>query len=217
MKKKRGVIEKWAWVRADNLWALYQLKTRGMLYGYGWWKSRRDRRPVDFNENPMPWLTYPFIEFIEPRVNKSFHIFEYGSGNSTLWWAARVGSVTACEHDREWYEEVSQKIPDNVTLLNVELEYGGEYSKQIAKYQDQFDLIVIDGRDRVNCAKNCLEALKEDGVIVWDNTERGEYEAGLKYLANNGFKRLDLWGVGPINVERFCTTVLYKRDSCIGL
>lgn len=31
-------------------------------------------------------------------------VFEYGSGNSTLWWQAHAGEVVSVEHDRPWFE-----------------------------------------------------------------------------------------------------------------
>ena len=43
--------------------------------------------PIDKNSNPLPWVTYGFIDFISERLNKSIDVFEYGSGNSTLWYA----------------------------------------------------------------------------------------------------------------------------------
>jgi hypothetical protein len=72
--------------------------------------------------------------------------------------AARVKEVVACEHDRNWYEDISSKAPPNVTPIFQELEPEGEYAKEILEFRDHFDIVVIDGRDRVNCVRNCLYA-----------------------------------------------------------
>ena len=127
---------------------------------------------VDAKGNPIPWLTYPAIEFLKKRIKKDFSVFEYGCGNSTLWWASRVKEVQSIEHDKEWYARIISKIPENVSISHIELEYGRNYSNKIKEFKNRFDIVVIDGRDRVNCAMNCLDALKSDGVIIWDNSDR---------------------------------------------
>ena len=44
------------------------------------------------------------------------------------------------------------KILSNVELYHFDLQYGGEYSKKVSAYVRRFDIVVIDGRDRINCA-----------------------------------------------------------------
>lgn len=196
---------------------LYVMRNYGYLHEYGWWNSYKENASIDSNGNPIPWLTYPCIELISNRIEETFDVFEYGCGNSTHWWASRVRSVISCEHDELWCSRIGETIPTNVTLIHRELEHGGEYSKEILKHQDRFDVIIVDGRDRVKCARNSAEALKKRGVIIWDNTERDRYFEGLKYLESLGFKRLDLWGVGPIRTSKWCTTICYRKDNCLDI
>ena len=181
----------------------------------GWLRSIDELLPVDVEGKPLPWFTYSFIDFIGDRIYPEMKIFEYGSGNSTLWWSARVSSVVACEHDKDWYENISQKVPDSVDYRYCELEYGGEYSKVISTFVSEFDCIVIDGRDRVNCAKNALAALKGNGVVIWDNSDRESYQEGYAFLLENGFRRIDFWGLGPINRDKWCTSVFYRKENCL--
>jgi len=47
-------------------------------------------------------MTYPAIRFLERRLSNSLEVFEFGSGNSTLWWAERVSRIDSCEHDAQW-------------------------------------------------------------------------------------------------------------------
>ena len=79
-------------------------------FGYfneiGWINSLKKQMPMDENFNPLPWVTYGFIDFISERLNNSMDIFEYGSGNSTLWYAMRVNSITSVEHDSEWLKKI---------------------------------------------------------------------------------------------------------------
>jgi hypothetical protein len=78
-------------------------------------------------------------------------------------------------------------------------------------------VIVIDGINRVECERHCVEALQEDGVIVWDNSDRKEYKTGYEYLIEQGFKRLDFEGLGPIVMIPTSTAVFYRPDNCLGL
>ena len=144
-------------------------------------------------------------------------VFEYGSGNSTLWWSERVASLVACEHEEDWFKNISKKIPATVDYRHCVLEYGGEYCKQISSFTAEFDCIIIDGRDRVNCAINAIAALKENGIIIWDNSDRESYEEGYSFLLSNEFKRIDFWGIGPINPYSWCTSIFYREKNCLGI
>ena len=53
------------------------------LIKIGWFKSFREKSVVDKNDNPIPWWTYSFIDFIEKKlieVTKKLDL-NYNSGN----------------------------------------------------------------------------------------------------------------------------------------
>jgi hypothetical protein len=204
-------------LRLLGIYAFCALRRSGALKDYGWFKSVAARAPIDNDGMPIPWITYPALRFLEKRVNRTMSVFEYGSGNSTLWWARRVKEVFSCEHDRVWFERIKEVIPTNVILYQIDLEYGREYAKKISEYHQTFDIIVIDGRDRVNCGKNCLSAIKEQGVIIWDDSDQECYEAGYQHLLKNGYKRIDFEGMAPVRVDRRCTAIFYKSGNCLGI
>jgi len=61
----------------------------------GWFSEFKTGEPVDKNFEPLPWLTYPFIDFIIERLSKEFSVFEIGNGNSALiFLKKRVKNVT---------------------------------------------------------------------------------------------------------------------------
>lgn len=196
---------------------LYDLSHGGALFNEGWLRSFFTKKPVDSQDNPIPWLTYPALHFIKSRLSPDFAVFEYGCGGSTLWWASLVKEVVSVEHDVDWYRQIKAQIPANVTLFNIPLERGEEYSKKVSEYSQKFDIIVIDGRDRVNCAKNAVRALKPNGVFIWDNSEREEYIEGYNFLFSNGFKRLDFFGMGPINLYSWGTSIFYREENVFGI
>lgn len=201
------------------IWVMfgYLLPSSSFLHRVGWFASVRGGTAADLKGNPLPWMTYAAISFLESRITARMDVFEYSCGNSTLWWAARVNSITSCEHDAYWFGRIAKLPVCNIHLHHIKLEYGGAYSKKIMEYNNQFDIVVIDGRDRVNCAKNCLPALKDNGVVIWDNSDRENYDEGYKFLLQNGFRRLDFAGIGPVNADGWCTSIFYRSNNCFEL
>lgn len=183
----------------------------------GWFQSFCRAMPIDRNGAAIPWYTYSAIDFLEGRINDKMSVYEYGSGNSTVWWANRVQNISSCEHDQQWFSKMKLVIPENVHYIHVDLLSGNDYEEAILKEDCKFDVVVIDGRKRVRCAMNCIKSLKDDGVIIWDNSDRKDYEEGYQFLAGIGWRRLDFSGLGPINTYGWCTSVFYRTSNCLGI
>lgn len=87
----------------------------------GWKKSQWDKKHtvMDSGGCNIPWLTYPFISFIEPRLTKTMDVFEYGCGYSSVWWADKCRTLTAVESVQEWIDVVQNrtKSKSNIKLL----------------------------------------------------------------------------------------------------
>lgn len=60
---------------------------------YGQWRSARERMAVDTLGTAIPWYTYPAIEYLKSFDFKECDVFEFGSGNSSLYWSSRARSV----------------------------------------------------------------------------------------------------------------------------
>jgi precorrin-6B methylase 2 len=183
----------------------------------GWFLSRFLLSPVDEKNVPLPWFTYASIHFITQKLNPSFTVFEFGSGNSTLWFASKVQRVFSVEHDADFY---AHKLNELKSFENISCELiplGEGYSDKILDFDNAFDIIVIDGRERVDCAKNSIKALKKDGVIIWDNSDRDEYAEGYDHFIKNGFKKIDFKGVGPISHSEWQTSIFYRTDNCFDI
>ncbi|MDH5216075.1 MAG: class I SAM-dependent methyltransferase [Gammaproteobacteria bacterium] len=170
-------------------------------------------------KDALPLYTYPSIEFIENHINNTMSVFEYGTGGSTFWWAKHVKRVVACDHSKRWYEKILTNEPQNVEAVHVELIYGGDYCRTAAQYPGEFDIIVVDGRDRNNVAQQLLPGLKPDGVIIWDNSDTERYKHGLEYIESLGYKRINFVGTGPYHLSESAweTCIFYKEDNCMGI
>lgn len=184
----------------------------------GWFRSFSHSAAVDAAGNAIPWYTYPAIEFLDSRDTAHLSVFEYGSGNSTRWWAQRAAEVVSCEHDADWYARVQSDLPANVDYRYCELQTDGDYARMVLNCDRPFDIVVVDGRDRVNCAKQGASGgLSEAGVLIWDNTQRARYAPGFEYLRDRGFKRLDFVGLAPIVSYKTITSVFYRPGNCLDL
>lgn len=167
-----------------------------------------------------PWWCESAVNLTKSKIvqTPNIRVFEWGAGNSTLFWAQYAKEVVSVESNQEWYKKMKDIAPSHVRIKYRELVYGGDYSKEIFHEEEKFDIIVIDGRDRVRCAKNCVEKLREDGIIIWDNSEREYYEEGFRYLKDKGFKQLELsgiiWGIPGV---RDYTSIFYRDNNMWGL
>jgi hypothetical protein len=177
--------------------------------------SIQKREAIDDRGAPTPWISYAAIHFLSQRVRPEFEVFEYGSGNSTLWWAKHVVRVVSCEHNARWYNAMAPRMPANVQYVHEPLE-NGNYAATIASYQP-FDIVMIDGRDRVSCARFSVDRLKERGVIVFDNSDRDRYQPAFDLFASRGLRRLDFVSMGPISSVPISTSVFYSSRNCLEI
>ncbi|WP_026897700.1 FkbM family methyltransferase [Daejeonella oryzae] len=200
-----------------KLRALLSFGIKGYLTEIGWFNAFNTKSPVDENGNPIPWVTYSFIDFIKTRIKPNHLIFEFGSGNSTYFYAKTASKVISVEHDRAWFEKISKSKPANSEMIFCELDKGGSYCKMPLTRSEKFHLIIVDGRDRVNCCLQAVNALTEDGVLILDDSEREFYNPAIEFLKLKGFKELSFSGISPGLFYKKSTTVFYKTQNCLDI
>ena len=189
-------------------------RTRDAWQALGWVRSNEEKMCVDRHGKPLPWYTYPAIHFLETRSLANLDVLEFGMGNSTLWWAAHARTVVTCESDAGWFGKISPAMPANVTARL----HAADSPEYVSAAQGlQFDVLVLDGRRRVECLKHSLPGLRSNGVVVWDNADRERYREGYDLLATQGFRRLDFAGFGPLGKMPWQTAIFYRRDNCLEI
>ena len=203
---------------------------RTLKYRDAWKKSLRPGHSPLLDE--MPMLTFPAIEWLESNLNKNMRVFEYGSGGSTIFFSRRVKEVVTVEHHRQWWEAVGERLNkcgiNNCNLMLFEPERdvdgdGGFYSSNslyagynFSQYvraidsfpEESYDLIVIDGRARVDCITHAIGKVKRGGFLILDNSERPRYKDGKRYLDN--YPQTKCNGVGPYARSIWHTTIWMK-------
>lgn len=201
------------------------------LVDQGWFLSARKRKSVGAEGKPLPWLTYPLINFIEPKLSKKFSMFEYGSGNSTMWFADHVGFIQSVDHDELWYRQVLTKLPSNATLMLEKIDgdqsYSAatflscdsenNYSSSVSRTGKLYDIILVDGVYRSNSVVHSVKCLTKEGIIIVDNVDYVESLQATDYLKNAGFRRIDFWGMCPIVHHGSCTAVFYRDGNCLDI
>ena len=197
--------------------SLLSLRSYGYLSEVGWFNAIKSKSPVDQHLKPIPWVTYPFLDFVTERISKDLEVFEFGSGNSTLFFAQRVRWIVSVEHSKEWYDTLIKKVADNVKLILTKSDNDNDYVGCLGSTNKKFDIIFIDGIHRCECCVASLEFLTNKGVIVLDDSEREEYNSGIESIINHGFKRIDFWGISPGYLFKKATTVFYKNGNCLGI
>ena len=73
-----------------------------MLRKLGYIESVKTQKPCRKNGSPIPWMNYAVIQFLEERLADDLSLFEYGSGNSTCFYASLVKDVVSIEMDEQW-------------------------------------------------------------------------------------------------------------------
>lgn len=189
----------------------------GLAYldSIGWLDSARTKRPVDGEGNPVPWYTYACRNFLAERIMPEFHVFEFGSGHSTLWWAKRAASVTSVEHNKAFVDEISQDAPENVTYLH--RDDPEAYVATLAEQPRSFDVVIVDGIVRVDCCRVAVDGLTDRGIVIVDNADNMQRRAGYQALVQRGFRRLDFISHGPIWSREWSTAIFYRPDNCVGI
>jgi hypothetical protein len=182
----------------------------------GWFRSFDARQALDAQGQTIPWLTYPFIDFLSPRLRPEFTVCEFGAGSSTTWFAARCAQVVSIEHNEAWAARLRPLLTANVELrLATDPE---TYAQQAELSGKTFQLILIDGIERNACLHRAARSLAPDGVVILDNSDRiAEYLPGTHALAEAGFRRLDFWGMCPGISVKSCTTVFYRAGNVLGI
>lgn len=127
-----------------------------------------------------PWLTPTAIGLLATLLHPADTGAEFGSGRSTLWFAARVAALTSVEHDIRWHEAVTARLKER-GLGNVDyilatddqpMERGGDsaYARTALAFPDaSLDFALVDGHYRDYSAKYIMPKIKPGGMLIIDN------------------------------------------------
>ena len=195
----------YVWRQLNSFNALAQI--------YGQLNSMEHKASIDGNGRPIPWYTYPAIEYLSNLDFTQKRVFEYGSGNSSLWWANRCHDIVAIESDRGWYEKVNSsrsggQFRDYRLREDIEL---------YVQHDDigNFNVVVIDGTFRAPCAGFFLSKMPEPNnfeILIYDNAD---WQPDVIRILNQKLRdwvQVDFHGFGPINDFTSTTTIFINAN-----
>jgi hypothetical protein len=130
---------------------------------------------------PVPMMDPPEIEAVRRLIEerKPKRVLEWGSGGSTLYWPAEFPDVewVSIEHNPEYAAALEGRLHANTTLHR--LDFPAYY--QLPAEFGVFDLVIVDGRERVRCLDAARSLLAPGGAVVLHDAGRERYEPGRHY------------------------------------
>ena len=196
------------------MWALCK---DGYLKEQGWFHSYYTQSAVDAKGEPIPWINYSMLHFLSSRLPKHISLLEFGSGNSTLYWAKKVRQVVTIEHNPLWIDYIRKQFSEisNIQLLTAENDEKYETAPKTLNLK--FHMIIIDGCRRVECARYAIKYLSEDGCVLVDDTQFSENSEVFEIMYNNGFKSLQISGAKPIQNDFSEATIFYRPNNILSI
>ena len=148
----------------------------------------------------QPWMSQREINTIIKYLHKTDTMLEYGCGGSTIHFCDYVAEYYSIEHNPEWYHKMSKIAKPNTKIYHIDRDHiTPENTRIIAKNWDGldtssrskdfnsyihfpknlkkiFDVVLVDGRARPECAKFIFDYLKDDGILfIHDYWNRKPY------------------------------------------
>jgi hypothetical protein len=180
----------------------------------GHWKSSLAMSARAADGKPLPWYTYPAIDFLAQRDFHNRDVLEFGGGQSTLWWSSKARSVLTIEEDAAWFARLRSQVGPNVSPHHIPVDRVTRTVQPIVDLiatspTRKFDIIVVDGHLRKEVAALAFDYLAPNGAIILDNAEGyGFYDETKKRPC----RRIDFFGFAPGVSRRHCTSILFVDD-----
>jgi hypothetical protein len=127
-----------------------------------------------------PWYTPAMQEKLASWDLSDKRIFEFGGGDSTVYYAHYAKEVCTVESAEGWYNIIRDKLSRyslsayvmfRPTVAN-EVELKSAYVQSIYDVPGEFDIIVVDGSFRDECIAAALTKIKAGGIIICDNVDQ---------------------------------------------
>jgi len=107
LKKRTNLLSQW-----------HNFKTLSLTYNQ--YQSIKEWDCIDKRGRAIAWYTYSAIEYLSNLDFSNKAILEYGSGNSSIFWASRAREVISIESDREWFLKISKKALKNQQIFLIQ-------------------------------------------------------------------------------------------------
>ena len=119
-----------------------------------------------------PWYASGAADWLEKQITDGWDVLEYGGGASSVWYDKRVFLTITAEDDPLYRVIIKEQSPEVILV-------GSDYQPT-----RQFDLIAIDGKDRVETIARVRDFVKPGGLLLLDNSEEPRLAAAHSMLSD---------------------------------
>jgi len=128
-----------------------------------------------------PWMADCEIEIMDSlfQAQRPKRVLEWGAGGSTLYWPQQYDFIeewVAIEHDEVFAEAVRVQAAGKVEVFD----FLPPQYWQWAEHLGQYDMIIVDGRYRVDCLEVARDLLAAGGIVVLHDSGRSGYNEAWK-------------------------------------
>ena len=144
----------------------------------------------------FPWINYCVIQFLHHSIDRKMRVLEFGAGGSSIFFLKKGVELFSIEHEKIWISEVKERIspvqfskwsPHLVLSRNQETNIPNpeDYLSPIKKIKKaSLDIVLIDGRHRVESIKQSMPLIKDGGILILDNSDRSDYQEAFTLLTD---------------------------------
>jgi len=133
------------------------------------------------NNLTFPYYTHEFLDILQTWDITEWKVFEYGGGDSSLWWRDKVKQCISVDTNEKWANDRQLILEQNKEkFINYPI-------NNINETNELFDCIIIDGEPldwRDLCTNVALQCIKPGGVLIIDNW----CQNSIKGLGTDGWK-----------------------------
>lgn len=162
------------------------------------WLTRWLRqRKLSTLDSRLPWWPYEMVELVDSVLPSNAMVLEFGGGGSSLWLHDRGAQLTVVEHNPNWARVLRTHLPGNVRLIEepptasgkvksvVEEGHFDNYVESACAISDNsLDLVIVDGRARVECVRAAKSKVRPGGRLLLDDSDRPRYEGAHASMAD---------------------------------
>lgn len=179
------------------------------LISRGHGRSAISKLPVGADGEPLPWYTYPLLDFLDGIDTEHWIVIEFGAGQSTLYWAARARNVVSFENDLIWIDKLKPRLAPNARL---EFAATSQDSANVLRnLHEEPDLIIVDGIERKQCAAQCLAKFGLKPIYLLDNSDW--FLETSRIFRTAGLTEIRFTGFGPINDYAWSSSLWVSETS----
>lgn len=178
-----------------------------VLYGNA--NSLRSDFPVRIDGQPIPWFSYPAIDYLDTLDLSSASVFEFGSGGSTIYFENRCKQVTSIESNPAYLQTIKKKSTGKTFFKCRETKTS--FAEAIFEEDAQYDVIIIDSIPdfRQACVRGSMDRVADGGIIILDDAAM--YPKAYKMLLDIDHSPIDFIGLAPLEDVVQTTSLFFNR------